>query len=56
MKYLKLVVIFGIVAVLACSSDSKTTGPDDAEIELYINEFLAVNEYINTDENDLGVC
>ena len=53
MRIFKLVLILGVFLVTACSDDSKdTTGPDDNEIIIFINEFLTDNGYSICDEFD----
>lgn len=52
MKFLKLFLILmvGIFLLLGCSDDDNT-GPDELDIEIFINEFMASNDYGPVDEN-----
>ncbi|KQC11947.1 MAG: hypothetical protein APR54_10335 [Candidatus Cloacimonas sp. SDB] len=52
MNYVKLalVLVSAIFLITACSDNNDTTGPNNGEVILFINEFLASNDYLNTDE------
>ncbi len=46
MKFLNLLLILlvAVFLVTGCSEDNNSTGPDDGEVILYINEFMSHNE------------
>jgi len=52
MKLVKWIIILavGMFLLMGCSDDD-STGPDDDEIILYINEFMASNDFGPVDEN-----
>ena len=53
MKFLNLLVILvtAFFLLTSCSEDNDTTGPGDGEVILYINEFMASNDFGPVDEN-----